>query len=204
MTIVEIAAVLAVASTLAVIGASVIPRIHERLELAECRTQLTNIGSALAQYREEHRGQAPPSLGYLARDGYIAPAQLVCPTVRKRAPQAVLRLAGIRRATKAQYWASYWLFSRVGLDGLFRRRAIPASYSAILQRRKADTPVCACYDHREPRSVEGMAPASERGWYSPTSPVIVLRVGGQVNYSHYGGTMEDLARPDTIADVSHL
>jgi hypothetical protein len=126
--------------------------VREHLFEAECRAQLAEINIALVKYRQDNGGQDPHSLESLV-PAYLAEDKLVCPWVKARAPEAVAKLRQIRRNTPFVYWASYFRFSRPGLDELYQRGETPISYSDVLRERAGSTPAVVCYDHREPWSV---------------------------------------------------
>ena len=203
-SLLEVLVALSIISTLGVLATSAYGTVSRSIQETECKTRLTRVHDALMRYRADHRGQNPGSILALVPQ-YLSEEVLTCPTTQRRAPQAVEKMRVLRRQTALKYWSSYFYFNRRGLDEAFRRGSVHLRYSDVSNERRGATPVIACYDHREPKSVEHMLSASAiRAWYHPERPVIVLRENGSVDSSRYGGVMLDGFPRDTMADAVNL
>jgi prepilin-type N-terminal cleavage/methylation domain-containing protein len=200
----ELMIVIAIVSSLAVIGCSAYGDLRLSLYETECRQQLSDMNTALAHYREEHRGQDPPNLTVLVPD-YLPARALVCPLVRARAAQVIADLEA--NATSGPYpihWTSYGFYQRKGLDDLARRGELPFGYSHVLSLRGGDTPVIICQDHRQPYSLfnaHRAGPGLLRSWYHPERSNLVLRSNGRIDRSRYGGLFLDGVYMDGMSEL---
>lgn len=202
----EVLVALSVVTSLVVIGLSVFQPVRQSIDQAECRSQLVDIGQALEKYREDHRGQDPPGLERLV-PAYLPERALICPVNRSRAPAAVAEAQRIMRPTPFRYWSSYFYFSRIALDRLYRQGHITVGYTQVLHQRLGETPVAVCFDHREPWSLRlksQATPHMEEVWYYPERPQIVLRRNLRVDAVRYGGLERDGTSMDTDAQLVGL
>lgn len=207
LSLVEVLVVISIIVSLSLIGMSGYQSYRLGLQEAECRLQLQEIGNAWEKYQEDHAGQDPPSLTRLVPK-YLDAKYLVCPYTRTRAPAAVQRAEELKSRTVFKHFCSYFAFSRRGLDRL-RDEAPPyLGYSDVLRMRGGDTPVAACYDHREPFSLHQyrmLSPEFAVSWSLPERPILVLRRSGRVDPSRYGGLRTDWrGMVDTMADLQNL
>lgn len=206
VTLLELLMVTSLITTFLVIGVSVTNSVRTRLLETRCQQQLADIDAALGKYRENHRGQDPPHLAALVPD-YLPPTAVICPLAQARAPRAVQQAQAIMQPTPFRYWASYFWFSRVGLDHLYHTGNAAVSYSGEMQRRGESVPIVACFDHREPWSLTQrnlVTPEMLANWYYPEAPLIVLRRSGRVDQSHYGGLHTNGTSADTEALLENL
>jgi type II secretory pathway pseudopilin PulG len=203
---IETVVAISIAATLAILFAPTATSVQQGAVEAQCRTQLWEIGAALARYRDDHNGQDPPVLPSLVPD-YIAAAKLICPITQRRAPRQVARMQQVMQATPARHWATYFLFRRRGIDDLYTKGKIPFGYSQILAERRGATPVVVCFDHAQPWSLaqKGLADADMlQSWYRPERGNMVLRRSGRVEVSRYGGMIVDATDVGTLACLAHL
>jgi prepilin-type N-terminal cleavage/methylation domain-containing protein len=213
-SLIEMLVVISIVATLLALILPVMGGVRRRIYVHQCLQNLHQIGVALRIYEQDYgresamsRGDlAPPHLGDLA-PSYVSPSQLVCPWVTAVAPQ------GVQEAHRAmqekykgrfgRYWNSYFVFYRKGLDALYRRGESPISYSQIIRMRGDNTPFIVCRNHREPAFQQPGFDFSSLSapWDFPEQPIVVLRLGGQVDLTLKGGTVKHGTHADTLYDA---
>lgn len=207
VTLIQGLVVLSTITTLLILSVPAVTATRQQLFEAQCRSQLANIGAALVRFGQDHHGQEPPVLSALVPE-YLSENELICPLVMARAPEAVSRAKAVRATNPGiKYWFSYFYYERRRIDRLYTKGRLPLGYTQVMSRRKGDTPVVACLDHREPfslRYASQTTPAMLESWYFPERPVLVLRRGHRVDATHYGGVYLDGLQPDTLAQLTHF
>ena len=205
-SLLEALIVLSLLATLAIILLPVYGGARQHTYVSQCESQLIQIGIARGVYRDDWGTET--GLSRLAPH-YLPASTLVCPWVRSVAPGIVARTE--RRwqtANNGLPWHSYFLFNRRGLDDLANRGKSESSFTDIYLKRRGKTPWVACYDHREPVSFLNWGNRESypaRGmWRRPEMPVVVLRLDGSVNTSHYGGLWDEERFQDTMAYLENL
>lgn len=223
VTLIETMIVLSILSSLALLTGPSVARTRREVYVAQCSSQLYQISAAIKQYRDEHHGKTPGHLRKLFPK-YLNAEQLVCPFARAAAPEFTERyIARAREEQKeGQCWNSYFFFSQVGLDNLADRGELTEGFTEVWQRRGNDTPLVACFDHREPRSVNPFLrlPAhvgklrfasgktqeigSQPRWEYPDQPVLVLRYDGRVDKSWNVGLTSRGVGVGTMFELANL
>ncbi len=168
----------------------------------DCAAQLRLIGAAVQRYRADHNGEIPFPLGKLAPK-YLDEKLLVCPFVARIAGKHVKHAAEFRKTHGHSGWTSYFAYSPGGLNKLARHGDARFSYDEVLQRRKGETPVVVCRDHREALAMPS-APGKPRAWHFPEAPIVVLRWDGRVSVTNRGGSLSDGTWAGTDQDLLQL
>ncbi|MBI3260986.1 hypothetical protein HYZ64_01270 [Candidatus Berkelbacteria bacterium] len=180
---------LAVLSVVLVVVGYALPRyrvINQNFSVTRCSGQLHEIGVAIRQYRNDHNGKDPWPIGALAPK-YINPEQLVCPFARAMNPLFVAQAQATVAKAGRPPWSSYFMFNQQIFDQMAAQGKIAYSYSEVFEKRKVDTPLVVCRNHREDRMTHNLPPS----WCFPDQPVVILRFGGAVSRTRKGGELTD-------------
>jgi len=210
-TLLELLAVLSIIATLMTLLLPAYAEVKRRAYVVRCMAQMNEISLAIKRYRIDH-GRPPQGWKDLVPN-YLNEQQVICPFTKDMAPQEVQQ-----QRARQHIWSSYFWFSRVGLDDLAKRGAMPLGYTEVLRLRGDETPLVICRDHREPFSVNPFLgipyhiipgggqidPSRFPQWDFPEQPIVVLRWGGQVELTKKGGTRTHLTTGGTWQDLIEL
>lgn len=185
-TIGEAVVVLSIFSILYAYAATGYLTTKRRGYVVQCQSQLQEIGFATVQYRLKHNGRNPWPIGVIATEGYINEHTLVCPGVKSMAYTQVVKAQTYVKSKNRPPWSSYFMYSQRGLDLLAQQGRAAFSYSEIFEKRKGETPLVVCRNHREDQIFHGSP-----HWYFPEDPLLILRFDGNVSTTRQGGAKTD-------------
>lgn len=180
LTLMELLVVISILLTLAALLYPVYLNVRTRMDLITCADQLRQIGLAMHMYAHDYGGDTPyflPSIDYgkyfgdeerrgVPGIGSLYPRYvkdkdlLVCPSLRKIAPDAVEKAHRLWEEREYRFfgfrtsWRSYFIFNPFGLDRLAKKHSevMSLSFAEVFAKRGDQTPIALCDIHQNGRS----------------------------------------------------
>lgn len=193
--------VIVVLCVLLVAGTLVAPSVGElkraSLEIRPCEQQLQAISQAITRYRQTHAGQEPWPIGCLAKEGYVTEQSLICPRYLARRFNEVLGAVQEVKQNAGAPWSTYFLYHRPAFDRARAQGTFAVGYTEVWEKRKGDTPLVLCLEHRESYARRPPGEKPKTLWIDRDAPMLILRYGGRISRSYEPGTREDDDFPGT-------
>lgn len=193
--------VMIVLSILLVAGTLVSPSVGEfkrsALEIKPCEQQLRVISQAIRRYRQTHAGRDPWPIGCLAEAGYVTEKSLICPRYLARRFDDVVSAVQEVKENAGAPWSSYFLYHRPAFDWARAEGTFAVGYTEVLEKRKGDTPLVLCLEHRESYARRPTGEKPKTLWADRDAPLLILRYDGRISRSYEPGTREDNDFPGT-------